>query len=90
MTDRILEKFLADRREVLTRAVMDDDWDAVKKYCRKYKVPMPTKESVFKAGVYKAVIGCTDIPKEVQDKAFVKCLELGFSPFTNDWGRKEE
>ena len=35
--------------------VMDDDWDAVNKYCQKCGIPMPKNPKVMKAGVYKAV-----------------------------------
>lgn len=83
-----LETFLADRREALTKAVMDDDWTAVRKYCRKYHVDMPKEKRVFKAGIYKAVQYCTDIPEEVKIKAMKKCLELGFSPLIDMRSKK--
>jgi hypothetical protein len=41
---------------------------------------VPSSHKVFKAGIYKAVQGCNDIPAEVKGIAFKKCLELGFSP----------
>lgn len=34
----------------------------------------------MKAGIYKAVQYCENIPQEVKIKAMQKCLELGFSP----------
>lgn len=58
----------------------------VRKYCRKYGVPMPKDKKVFAAGIYKAVQQCTNIPQEIKDKAFTKCLELGFSPMINFGG----
>lgn len=86
----ILERFLADRKEALTKAVMDDDWSAVRKYCRKYHVEMPKEERIFKAGIYKAVQYCTDIPEEVKVLAMQKCLKLGFNPFIKPVGYDEE
>lgn len=75
-----MTRFLKDRRESFTKAVMDDDWSAVRAYCKKYGVVMPENETVLKAGIYKAVGACTDIPDEVKDIAMLKCLKLGFNP----------
>lgn len=75
-----IETFLKDRNEAFIKAVMEDDWKAVRKYCKKYHVPVPSSHKVFKAGIYKAVQGCNDIPAEVKGIAFKKCIELGFSP----------
>ena len=70
-----------DRDDAMTVAVMDDDWDAVRRYCRKYKVPLPKDESVMKAGIYKAVQEIIDIPEEVKLLAAKKCVALGFKPY---------
>lgn len=75
-----LKKFIKDRKEAFTKAVLEDNWDYVRVYCNRYDVPIPTDEKIMKAGIYKAVQACTDISKEVKDVAFMKCLELGFSP----------
>ena len=29
---------------------------------------------------------CTDIPDDVKNEAMVKCLELGFNPFIEEFG----
>ncbi len=75
-----MKRFLKDRKEAFTKAVMDDNWDCVRVYCNRYDVPIPEDEKIMKAGIYKAVQVCTDIPKEVKDVAVMKCIELGFSP----------
>ena len=77
------KQFLKDRKEAFTKAVMEDNWDYVRRYCDRYGVPIPTDETIMKAGIYKAVQACTDIPNEVKEVAFMKCLELGFSPLMN-------
>lgn len=79
--EEITRQFLKDRREAFTKAVMKDDWKAARKYCRKYSVPMPKDSRIFKAAIYKAVNGCTDIPDSVKEIAWAKCLELGFVPY---------
>ena len=84
-----IETFLKDRHEALTKAVMEDDWKAVRKYCKKYHVPVPSSHKVFKAGIYKAVQGCNDITAEVKSVAFKKCLELGFSPLIDNEGMND-
>lgn len=76
-----INRFLIDRNEAFTKAVMEDNWDYVRVYCDRFKIPIPKDEKILKAGIYKAVQHVTDIPKEVKDKAFMKCLELGFSPY---------
>lgn len=73
--------FAKERDRAFIKAVMEDKWDDVKEYSRKYKVPLPHDERVMKAGIYKAVQYCTKIPNDVKGIAMQKCLELGFSPF---------
>lgn len=73
--------FLEDRRKAITDAVMKDDLKAVKRYCRKYQIPMPSNKNVLKAGIYKAALSCTDISEEVKAVARRKCIDLGFLPY---------
>ena len=85
-----IEQFLKDRKEAFTKAIMEDNLDYVRVYCDRYGVPIPKDERILKAGIYKAVQHCTDIPKEVKDKAFMKCLELGFSPLIRQLGEEDD
>ena len=32
------------------------DWVKIKKFCRKWKLPIPEKDIVFKAGVYTVIL----------------------------------
>lgn len=73
--------YAKERDAAFIDAVMNDNWNAVKKFCKKYKTPIPRSERVMKAGVYKAVQYCTDIPNEVKTKAAMECLRMGFTPF---------
>ena len=74
---------LADERDkAFVDAVTKDDWNGVKKYAKKYGVPLPDNEDVMKAGIYKAVQHCTRISEEVKMLAAEKCVKLGFSPYT--------
>lgn len=77
-----LRKYAKSRDEAFTRFVLDDDWDAVLKHFKKFGMDIPTKEkeTVAKAGVYKAVQECTNIPVEVKAEAARKCVMLGFRP----------
>ena len=74
-------EFVQDRNEAFIDAVMNDDFSKFKAYAKKYGVPLPTTKKIMKAGVYKAVQECTDIPQDVKDIAYEKCIALGFSPF---------
>lgn len=69
-----------ERDKAFIDAVVNDKWDKVRKYSKKYGVPMPKKRDVMKAGVYKAVQYCTNIPEDVKALAMQKCLEMGFNP----------
>ena len=75
-----MKQFRIDRDSAMTTAVMHDDWEAVRRYCKKYKVPLPSNENVMKAGIYKAVQDILDMPQEVKDAARRKCIALGFKP----------
>jgi hypothetical protein len=77
---KTLRRFVKDRDAAYTAAVMDDDWEAVKKFLTKYDMGIPRNEKVLKAGIYKAVQMVENIPAEVKDVAAKKCIELGFNP----------
>lgn len=51
------------------------------KFCKKYGVPRPASWKVERAGIYKAVQYCTNIPEDVKALAMQKCMEMGFNPF---------
>lgn len=84
-----MKRFVRDRDEAFIDFVETGSTVKVRKYCRKYGVDMPKDKKVFAAGIYKAVQECTNIPQEIKDKAFTKCLELGFSPLINFGGEHD-
>lgn len=45
-------------------------------YCKKYEIPIPKDEYVFKLGTYKAAACCTDLPMKTILKAHKKIAEL--------------
>lgn len=75
-----MSDFSKERDKAFIKAVMEDDWEAVRKYSKKYGVSIPKERNVMKAGVYKAVQYCASIPEEVKSVAMMKCLKLGFNP----------
>lgn len=84
MKDEIFSQFVKDRNEAFTKAVLHDDWKAVRRYCRKYRIPEPLgapSQRILMGSIYKAVQYCEGIPESVKTMAAVKCMELGFSPF---------
>lgn len=82
--------FAEERDRAFIDAVVNDKWDKVRKYSRKYGVPMPKEKNVMKAGVYKAVQYCTNIPEDVKVLAMQKCLQIGFTPFIKPIEESEE
>lgn len=71
-----MKEFLKDRKAAFTAFVMEDDFGAAVDYCRKYGVEMPADIRVFKLGMYKAAVECTDIPEYVKVSARLKIAEL--------------
>ena len=82
--------FVEERDKAFIDAVVNDKWDKVRKYSKKYGLPMPKKRNVMKAGVYKAVQYCTNIPENVKVLAMQKCLKIGFTPFIKPIESKRE
>lgn len=80
MKDEILSQFRKDRNEAFTKAVLHDDWSAVRMYCRKYRIPEAPSQRILMGAIYKAVQYCEGIPESVKTMAAVKCMELGFNP----------
>ena len=82
MGDKYLKKFAKSRDAAFTAFVMNDDWDALMKHLKKYgaEPPKSMKIEVVKAGIYKAVQECTNIPAEVKAEAARKCCLMGFRP----------
>ena len=86
-------QFVKDRDEAFTNAVMKNDWKGLKAFCKKYNMNTDVKPEIMKAGIYKAVQECTNIPLEVKRVAYKKCVKLGFSPFMKpyeDWSDEDE
>ena len=81
-----MKRFAYERDSAFIDFVETGSTKKVRAYCRKYGVQMPKDKKVFAAGIYKAVCATTSIPQEIKDKAFTKCLELGFSPMINFGG----
>ena len=75
-----MQKFLEDRKKTFEAAVLLDDWEGVKRYCKKYGVDIPKDETILKAAIYKGVQECTDIDDDIKLKAAAKCVALGFRP----------
>ena len=81
--------FAEERDKAFIDAVVNDKWDKVRKYSKKYGVPVPKQSNVMKTGVYKAVQYCTNIPEDVKVMAAQKCLQLGFSPLIMPYDTQE-
>jgi uncharacterized alkaline shock family protein YloU len=75
-----------ERNEAFVEAVVNDNWNKLRKYSKKYGVPIPKNKVAMKAGVYKAVQYCTDIPEKIKLQAIQKCLEMGFNPYVEEYG----
>ena len=84
-----LEEFVKSRDKAFINFVETDNLTECRKHFKKYGQIMPRRERIAKAGIYKAVQYCTNIPEEIKVKAMVKCLELGFSPFVKPIERTE-
>ena len=79
-----IKAFADERNQIFSDFVVTDDLSNVYLFCQIYHIPIPADEAVLKAGVYKAVQECTDIPKDIKAMAREKCMALGFKPTM--WG----
>ena len=77
-------KFIKDRNTAITEAVMEDKWDKVHTYWKKYGIPQPPSEELLRASVYKAAHEIKSLPQEVRETADKKCTELGFKVGVNN------
>lgn len=77
-----IEEMTADRDAAILAAVLQDDWDAVRGYCKKYGLTVPEDELALKGGIYKAAQACTRITPEVKALARRKCVALGMGLWT--------
>ena len=81
--------FTKERDKAFTDAVVNDKWDGVRTYMNKYGFSS-SSDTVMKAGIYKAVQYCTDIPEDVKTLAMQKCVKMGFNPFIRPIGKGSE
>jgi len=79
-----IKAFADERNQIFSDFVVTDDLSNVYLFCQIYHIPIPADEAVLKAGVYKAVQECTDIPEDIKAMAREKCMALGFKPTM--WG----
>lgn len=83
-------QYAKDRDAAIIDAVMKDNWNTARQFCKKYNVEIPANETVFKVGIYKSAQYCVNIPEEVRTAAMCKCLKMGFSPLIRPFeGGKE-
>ena len=75
----LLTKYTKERDKVFENVVLHDDLLGLREFCIKWRTPMPEKENVQRAAVYKAVQECANISEEVKQLAREKCEALGFS-----------
>ena len=76
--------FYKERNQIFSDFVVTDNLSNVYLFCEIYHIPIPADEAVLKAGVYKAVQECTDIPEDIKAMAREKYMALGFKPTM--WG----
>jgi hypothetical protein len=75
----LLTRYTKERDKVFESVVLRDDLSCLREFCARWKIPMPEKENVQRAAVYKAVQECANISEEVKQLAREKCEALGFS-----------
>lgn len=72
-----IQKFVKER----DNALLSMDKEKIMAYMRKYKVKFqPDNETVFWAGVHKAIIGINSATKEQKDRSAAWLIEHGFYP----------
>lgn len=80
-----MNDYAKERDNAFIEAGVNDNWNPVKNYAKKYNMQIPKSEKAMKAAVYKAVQYCTGISDELKEIAMRECIKLGFNPLI-DWG----
>ena len=73
-----LNEFIKDRDTILSH-LDKPDYQEIENYCKKYKIPMPSDSITILAGLHKARLQVTTIPKELKEKSKLWLKENGFS-----------
>ena len=71
-----IKRWVKDRDE----AMLSLDKDKIVAYCKKYNVAIPENETVFWAGVHKAILCITSATFEQKQNSYEWLIEHGFSP----------
>ena len=71
-----MKKFVKERDE----ALLSLDKDKILAYCKKYGVRMPENETVFWAGVHKAIIYLDSATAEQKLDSMMWLIQHGFKP----------
>ena len=79
-----------ERDKAFIELVKNDNIKPWSKVCKKYGITRPASWKVERAGIYKAVQYCTNIPDDVKVLAMQKCLKMGFNPLIKPIEESEE
>ena len=72
-----LKKFVEERN----KAILSLDREKIEKYAKKYGVKLPDDETIFWAGVHKAVIGISSATEQQKESSKKWLIEHGFRPY---------
>ena len=72
--------YAEERDKAFIEFVKNDNLKPWAKVCKKYGIDRPKSWKAERAGIYKAVQYCTNIPEDVKVLAMQKCLKMGFNP----------
>lgn len=72
-----MNKFVKERDE----ALLSLDKKKIQKYAKKYRISIPKNETVFWAGVHKAIISINSASEEQKKQSYDWLNERGFKPY---------
>lgn len=86
-----MKSFVKERHEAFADVLHKQDLTKLRKYSKKYNVPMPKSRKVAFLGVMKAIQYCVDFNEDEKAMAMRWCLDNGFNPFLKpyDWSDYE-
>ena len=67
----MMNDYAKERDNAFIEAVVNDNWNPVKNYAKKYNMQIPKSEKAMKAVQY-----CTGISDEVKEIAMRECIKL--------------
>lgn len=74
-----MKEFVKERDIAIIEYVKTGNKKRLMAYFEKYHIPYSDNEKVFEIAVYKAALGCNNIPEDIKNIARIRLIAMGCS-----------